>query len=492
MNRAASFCAIRFVSMTNMLITSGLRGRGRRSMRGGTASRRPDSTLSCYRRRVHSILSSFLYLRRHLPISFSLSMPYINSDGFFEQEYNFREFEKLFASKSKRVLSATDLTRDELVQQLSTLGAYAEIAHSSIDVPFVLQNLDTLCAPGFPLEGYDALRDLKHVRSVHSTIGEHQGYCATIPSTKTALLAFSGTAHVAVAFRLVWIWKTRFVQKSVPSKARLHYGFQKVYAAELRAHARKALKDAFAELGEVDTLILTGHSLGGTLSQFMLLEILEDILGTPAASSASPSPSDEEDWPWRKNPPNIVCTTFGSPRPGNKTFKDYYAKRVEEYREKTGKDLKHWSVVGHRDGVPATPPGFTPVTSVGETFYLYHGDLYNVSSCTVGLTQGSDVRFRHRFPSKRQNIPSSKSSAMNLGQLDSSTGVTTTTLRATWSDFFTAFVAFGKTEMPVMPSTSVRNGISSVKTSSVWYRRRRRRRHGGERAKAWTPHSKPC
>jgi DNA-binding transcriptional MerR regulator len=180
----------------------------------------------------------------------------------------------------------------------------------------------------------------------------------------------------------------------------LHYGFQKVYAAALRTHARKALKDAFEELGEVDTLILTGHSLGGTLSQFMLLEILEDILCTPDADSAGAS--KEEEWPWRQNSPNIVCATFGSPRPGNKSFKKYYANRIAEYREKTGKDLKHWSVVGHRDGVPATPPGFAPVTSVGETFYLYHGDLYNVpvdeakhSIFKVVRDESRPARFEH-------------------------------------------------------------------------------------------------
>ncbi|KAH7108380.1 Urb2/Npa2 family-domain-containing protein [Auriculariales sp. MPI-PUGE-AT-0066] len=289
-----------------------------------------------------------------------------NPEGYFEQEYNFREFESIFASKSKHVLTAEDLTPDDMVHRLATLGQYAEIAHSTVDVPFVLSNIDVLSQPGYPLETYDALKQVRHVRSMCSTIGEHQGYCATIPDEKTVVLGFSGTAHIAVAFRLSWIWKERFVAKTVPRNARLHAGFQKVYAAALRTAARDALKDAFEQLGEVETLIITGHSLGGTMAQFMLLEILEDVL------------HEGDEWPWQRTPPNIILAAFGSPRPGNKSFKTFYASRIAEYHTKTGKDLRHWSVVGHRDGVPAIPPGFVPVTSVGETFYLYHGDLYNV------------------------------------------------------------------------------------------------------------------
>ncbi|KZV95009.1 alpha/beta-hydrolase [Exidia glandulosa HHB12029] len=310
-----------------------------------------------------------------------------------EQEYNFRQLESLLASTSSHTLRAHDLVSDAVVAQLASIGEFAEVAHGSVDPRWVFENRAQLTRPGFPLEGYDTLanadEDMRCVTVFHSSVGQHQGYVAVLPRRRTVLLAFSGTSNSTVALRLLRYWKTRYhLAKDVPKDARVHRGFQQIYLG-MKDAARAALVDAFTQLPVPEdnsapaTLILTGHSLGGVLSYFSLIDILHDVL--------HPVPSSPCELPWQKNPPIITLAVFGAPRPGNNAFSDHYASIVSSYRKAhPSLSLTDWSVIGHRDGVPSLPPYSTPLCA--EPFYLYHGDLYAIPASERTFT---------RFPVER-------------------------------------------------------------------------------------------
>mmetsp|Transcript_20316 Transcript_20316/g.81949 ORF Transcript_20316/g.81949 Transcript_20316/m.81949 type:complete len:175 (+) Transcript_20316:2043-2567(+) len=102
----------------------------------------------------------------------------------------------------------------------------------------------------------------------------------------------------------------------------------KVHRGFAAAHVRVASKvlDSIEELYKRKrrVILFTGHSLGGSLSTLAALDCSMS-LGIP--------------------PEEIVVSTFGSPRVGNKAFRDVYSGRV----------TMHWSVELAPDIVPRLP-----------------------------------------------------------------------------------------------------------------------------------------
>ncbi|EJD52453.1 alpha/beta-hydrolase [Auricularia subglabra TFB-10046 SS5] len=318
-----------------------------------------------------------------------------------EREYNFRELDTLLASPSSYTLTAADLTPGDIVSQLASIGEFAEIAKGSVDPDFILANRAQLTQPGFPLEGYSTLADLEqtaHCISVfHSESPPHQGYVALLPKRRTIVLAYSSTASLAVATKLMRAWRTPHHEppEHFPDlkPARVHSGFQQIYLA-MRDKARAALVEAFHQLPQQDnddlTVIITGHSLGGALSYFSIVDLLHDIL-RPV------KPEDVSVVPWRIRPPTFHLAVYGAPRPGNAPFADHYAKLVASYRSQHGAaSLTDWCVIGHRDGVPSLPPYMSPMCE--QPFYLYHGDLYNVPASERAHTKFTVIRDDSRPP----------------------------------------------------------------------------------------------
>lgn len=319
-----------------------------------------------------------------------------------EREYNFRELDTLFASTSSYTLTSTDLATGDVVSQLACIGEFAEIAQGTVDPDFILANRAQLTQPGFPLEGYTTLADLEqaaHCVSVfHSESPPHQGYVALLPKRRTIVLAYSATASWAVSTRLMRAWRTPHHEPPdhFPDlkAARVHSGFQQIYLA-MRDKARAALLEAYRQLPQQDehddvTIIITGHSLGGALSYFSIVDLLHDILRPD-------EPEDVSAIPWRARPPSLHLAVYGAPRPGNAPFSEHYAKLVASYRSQHGAaSLTDWAVIGHRDGVPSLPPYMSPMCE--QPFYLYHGDLYNIPVAERMHTKFTVIRDNSRLP----------------------------------------------------------------------------------------------
>lgn len=135
----------------------------------------------------------------------------------------------------------------------------------------------------------------------------------------TAVIAFRGSEETGIAD---WITDLKFMQQVYPygendKNIKVHYGFIDAY---------KSVRDAVLKQAEStphQRLLLTGHSLGGSLAMLAALDI-------------------------RYNHPDkdIVCYTFGSPKVGNTEFVKSYNKRVP----------KTYRIVNLSDSVPGLPP----------------------------------------------------------------------------------------------------------------------------------------
>ena len=145
---------------------------------------------------------------------------------------------------------------------------------------------------------------------------DHDAQCyVTRTERDDVLVAFRGTSS---SRDMCIDAKIRRVQADyLPEGAWIHRGFELQYRG-LRERISQHMKDL--DVGQ--RFIFTGHSLGGALATIASLEF---ALAYPDR--------------------DVVCVTFGSPRVGNKTFKEHFDRMVDlSYR-----------FVNERDIVPHAP-----------------------------------------------------------------------------------------------------------------------------------------
>ena len=152
---------------------------------------------------------------------------------------------------------------------------------------------------------------------------EEHDYLCDLSMPGFAFLAVEGTKE-----KTDWITNLKFLFKN---KGR-HRGF--------KSNAERTLTDFYCaggSLPEDRKLVLTGHSLGGATAT-MLAERL------------------------RERFPGLYLVTFGSPRPGNRSFRTRMA------------DVEHYRYVHGNDVVPRTPPWLNGYVHTHTEIYLEDED----------------------------------------------------------------------------------------------------------------------
>ena len=158
-----------------------------------------------------------------------------------------------------------------------------------------------------------AAADPKQQRIVNSALSESNifGLVAWNASTKTAMVAFRGTATI-------WDWIDDIDAVPVPylpvaGSGFVHMGFQLVYE-----HIRGSMAQLLAGCAGVQKVLVTGHSLGGALAVFGGFQIVKSL--TPG-----------------KVP---LVYTFAGPRAGRSGFRGEIQRgdsRVRSHREFHGR-----------------------------------------------------------------------------------------------------------------------------------------------------------
>lgn len=256
-----------------------------------------------------------------------------------EKLVNFRFLAKLLGTRSNHILTSNDLAPLTLQSELSIFSQFAEVAYSVVPVKLVFEKLDVLSGTGFPLEGYDALKDSVFVDAVRGEVADVPAYVAYRPQLKQLVIAFSGTASFSQVIQDLRASKTPYPRTSKESYKRsrcaVHTGFWKLYEGVGPAML-KIVKGAL-ERFEVEEIVLTGHSMGGVLCYLLALDLLVPEAG------ASPSLT---------NSTRLRIVAFGSPRWANGDMARYWTDTVCTYRAEHGGDsLLEFSVKGLNDGL---------------------------------------------------------------------------------------------------------------------------------------------
>ncbi|KAJ7100028.1 Alpha/Beta hydrolase protein [Mycena belliarum] len=274
-----------------------------------------------------------------------------------EKVMNFRWTSKILATYSPFVLSAKDLAPVEIENYLSEIGQFAEVAYKlAIPTRFIFENLATFLEPNFPLEGYESLRDSVLVSSFVGTTAQLPGYVAYQPHTKQLIVAFSGTATTMQA-----LYDVRALKHRHPSRrGQVHSGFWRLYKG-VKAFALEGIRKGLAAHG-VTELVITGHSMGGAVSNLLLLDILRDE--TLVSTGSIP----------------MKLVVFGAPRSGTRSLSRYWQELLDKRRRKYGNaSLVEYSVKTYNDGVPSLPPRAFGYRHYAQSpLYLVHGRLYRV------------------------------------------------------------------------------------------------------------------
>ncbi|KIY71656.1 alpha/beta-hydrolase [Cylindrobasidium torrendii FP15055 ss-10] len=276
---------------------------------------------------------------------------------------NFRWIAKRVASASPYVLTEKDYASKEDVAALSEIGYYAEIAsNNDIPVSFIFDNIEQLVKPTFPLEGYEQLRGSVWVAEYFGSVSHLHGYVAYRPQSKQLVVATSGTTNLTQALQDVRTYHHR--HKS--GEGIVHRGFWALYKG-IRELAWAGIAKGFKEHPEATELVITGHSMGGAVSNLLALDAFTGKISIPDHC-------------------NLKLVIYGAPRVGDERFVQYWRRQRDECRKH--RQFAEYSVKAYNDGVPSLPMRTLGFRHFAERpYYLLHGQLYSVpaSECEFAL-----------------------------------------------------------------------------------------------------------
>lgn len=241
---------------------------------------------------------------------------------------NFRWISKVVATYSPYTLTAADRAPVSLYHTLADMGQFAEVTYSAVPIEFLFKYFTLLRQPGYPLETYNVLHDAVLVESFHGTFSNLPTFIAYRTLLGQLVVAVSGTSSIKQA-----VQDLRVLRSSHPSgRGTVHTGFWALYQ-DIKAQAVAGIQKGVADYS-VREIILTGHSMGGSIAYLLCLDLL----------------ADHKTWLTNLNI-NIKVAAFGLPRTGDTALVEYFQELSFSYQEAQGQDaFKEYSVKGYNDG----------------------------------------------------------------------------------------------------------------------------------------------
>jgi predicted lipase len=194
----------------------------------------------------------------------------------------------------------------------------------------LFKHLTLLKQPGYPLENYNALDDAVLVDSFRGPFTDLLVFTVYRPLLSQLVVAVSGTSSIKHVLQ-----DLRFFRCSHPSgRGTVHSGFWTIFK-DIKAQAISAIQKGVADY-LVKELVLTGHSMGGSIAYLLCLDLF----------------ADHQKW-LKDLHINIKVVTFGLPRTGDAALVDHFQKLSLSYQKVQGQDaFKEYSVKGYNDGRP--------------------------------------------------------------------------------------------------------------------------------------------
>jgi predicted lipase len=178
------------------------------------------------------------------------------------------------------------------------------------------------------LETYDALDDTILVDSFLGTSTDILVFIAYRPLLGQLVVAISGTLSMKQAFQDLRIFRC-----SHPSgRGTVHTGFWTLYQ-DIKAQAITGVQKGVVDY-LVQEIVLTGHSMGGSVAYLLCLDLL----------------AEHQMWLKESNI-NVKVAAFGSPRTGDAALVEHFQELSLSYQKSRGLDaFTDYSVKGYNDG----------------------------------------------------------------------------------------------------------------------------------------------
>ena len=211
--------------------------------------------------------------------------------------------------------------------QLAVLtGQFAELAYSAVPIQFLIENHATLSQRHYPLENYDGLRECIVVDSFRGKFADLPAYVAFRPTTKQLVVSICGTSSLKHALH-----DLRAMRVEHPShRGGVHAGFWDLYQG-IKDILFSGIRKGIHEHSPAE-LVLTGHSMGGSIAYLLCMDYL----------------ADKDNW---KASLSVKLAVFGAPRTGDAGLVNYFRCLTENFRQNSGEhSFKEYSVKGYNDG----------------------------------------------------------------------------------------------------------------------------------------------
>ncbi|KIK06409.1 hypothetical protein K443DRAFT_674392 [Laccaria amethystina LaAM-08-1] len=275
-----------------------------------------------------------------------------------ETTQNFRWISQLVATYSPHTLTSADRLPPELELWIAEIGQFAEVAYCPF-MDALFEHREELGRIAFPLEHYHMIHEVKLVASFKGAVANLPVSVVHCPKSCRLIVGISGTSRISQAIQDLRVLKTRHPT----GRGYVHTGFWNLYQG-IRAEAILAIKNGLRGHPEDGELVLTGHSMGGSIAYLLLLDLLTDdksLLQTGL---------------------HIKIVVFGVPRAGDAGLVQYLRESMTSYRRQNGEaSMKEYSVRGYNDGVPALPLlSFGYRHFAEEPIYTIDGRLYRIPS----------------------------------------------------------------------------------------------------------------
>ena len=208
----------------------------------------------------------------------------------------------------------------------STTGQFAELAYSAVPIQFLIENHATLSQQHYPLENYDGLRECIVVDSFRGKFADLPAYVAFRPTTKQLVVSICGTSSLKHALH-----DLRAMRVEHPSRrGGVHAGFWDLYQG-IKDMLFSGIRKGIDEHSPAE-LVLTGHSMGGSIAYLLCMDYL----------------ADKDNW---KASLSVKLAVFGAPRTGDAGLVDYFRCLTETFRQNSGEhSFYEYSVKGYNDG----------------------------------------------------------------------------------------------------------------------------------------------
>ena len=200
------------------------------------------------------------------------------------------------------------------------------MAYTTLPLETILLHLDTLQQPRYPLESYHALEETTLIHSFRGTCANLPVYVAFRTHQRQLVVGTAGTTCFKQALQDLRVIRIRHPSK----RGYVHAGFWDLYQG-VRDQALQAIEKGLSG-HEVSEVVLTGHSMGGSVSYLLCLDLLSgDLLP--------------------RHKPKLKVVTFGAPRTGEADLVKYFRDLVDSYRQTHGPDaFTELAVKGYNDG----------------------------------------------------------------------------------------------------------------------------------------------